>query len=130
MADSTHKVEIVPIKLEPHPNADKLSLVKIHGYTCVVNTNDWAGKDEAAYVCPDSLVDTKRPEFAFLGDRPRITVRRFRGIFSQGLLVPAPEGSQIGDDVAEQLGVTKYEPIIKFNMGDEESPPPGFIPKY
>ena len=39
MAESTHRVEIVPVNLEPHPNADTLSIVRVFdGYTCVVRT--------------------------------------------------------------------------------------------
>ncbi|MEK6878207.1 MAG: RNA ligase family protein [Nanoarchaeota archaeon] len=130
---STHKVEIVPILLEKHPNADALSLVKIYGggYTVVVNTDDWKDKTLGAYLCPDSFVDTKRPEFSFLGDHPRITVRKFRGIYSQGLLVPAPEGSKIGDDVSDLLGVTRYEPEVQItSRGEATKPPEGFRPNY
>lgn len=28
--NSTHVAEVVPVLLEPHPNADALSLVKVH----------------------------------------------------------------------------------------------------
>jgi hypothetical protein len=33
---STHKVEVVRITLESHPNADRLALVHIHGWQVVV----------------------------------------------------------------------------------------------
>jgi RNA ligase (TIGR02306 family) len=48
-----------------------------------------------------------------------------------GLLVPAPEGTQVGDDVADFLGVTHYEPPMSLAMGGEnEKPPPGYRPVY
>jgi hypothetical protein len=51
MAESTHRVEIVPVNLEPHPNADTLSIVRVFdGYTCVVRTADWEGVPFAAYI--------------------------------------------------------------------------------
>ena len=127
---STHKCEVVSVKLEKHPNADNLALTRVYGYTVVVNKNDWQDGQLGAFVVPDSLVDTSKPEFSFLGTHNRITVRRFRGVFSQGLLVPAPVGSKEGDDVAELLGVTRYEPDVKVTQGDSTSPPPGFHPKY
>lgn len=128
---STFTVEVVPIKLEPHPNADTLSIVKVYGYNVIVKTDGWRDGQLAAYVPPDSLVDTSREEFAFLGDHPRVTVRRFRGVYSEGLLVPAPEGTQAGDDVAEHLGVTHYEPPLPGESGDDaERPPAGFRPAY
>jgi len=51
------------------------------------------------------------------------------------LLVPAPEGAKVGDDVAEQLGVTHYEPMVSENSnqksGWEAVPAPsGYRPKY
>lgn len=63
---STHKAEVVPVVLEKHPNADSLSIVKVFGYTVVVNTKQWEGHTKAVYIVPDSLVDASRTEFSFL----------------------------------------------------------------
>lgn len=141
MANSTHKVEVVPVVLQPHPNADSLSVANIYNYSVVVRTEDWVGKTIGAYIPPDNVVVSNRPEFAFLKGHERIKVKKLRGVVSMGLLVPAPEGSKIGDDVAEQLGVTHYEPpqshchtgkglaqgVI---LGDSESAPEGYFPVY
>lgn len=113
---STHKCEVVPVTLMPHPNADSLSIVQVFGYQVCVKTETWQGITLGAYIVPDSLVDAKRPEFAFLEDgkgKPiRIKARRLRGVISYGLLIPAPDGSKEGDDVAEQLGIERYEATI------------------
>jgi len=124
MANSTHRVEVVPIQLEKHPNADTLSVVRVFDhYTAVVRTADWEGKTIGAYIPPDSIVpDT--PEYAFLNGSRRIRARKLRGFQSQGLLMAAPEGSKIGDDVAEIMGIVHYEPAIHFHMGDSEADPP------
>lgn len=128
---STHKVEVVPVTVEPHPNADKLGVVKVFGYTVCVQKEMWKDKTIGAYVPPDSLVDTTRPDFAFLGEHKRIKVKKLRGIISQGLLVPAPEGSKVGDDVMAQLGVTHYEPPEPISTGgDNVVAPSGFRPNY
>ncbi len=137
---STHKTEVVPVVLEKHPDADSLSVVNIYGYQCVVRTSDWAGISKAYYVVPDSCVDVRRPEFAFLAADAnadgiaRVKARRLRGVVSYGLLVPAPEDAVLGDDYAEQLGVARYEPPEpganggqrdRFLLGGEnESEPP------
>ncbi|HEV2172653.1 MAG TPA: RNA ligase family protein [Nitrospira sp.] len=131
MAVNTHKVEIVPVRLEKHPDAETLSLVHVYGWQVVTKTADWlalppvnaeaVAQGESpvwlgAYVQPDSIVDVTRPEFSFLRRSPedgkphRVRVIRLRKALSQGLLLPAPEGAQLGDDVAEQLGVRHYEP--------------------
>ena len=129
----THKVEVVKVKLEPHPNADSLSVVRIYGFTCCVRTEDWKDGDLGAYIQPDSIVDTQRPEFAFLGEHKRIKVKRLRGVISMGLLVKAPEGMEEGEDAAEALGVTHYEPPLQScGTGGEAEPAPRgiFAPKY
>jgi RNA ligase (TIGR02306 family) len=136
MAKSTHKVEVVPVELEPHPNADSLSVVRVFGgFTACVRTVDWKPGMLGAYIPPDSVLDTRRPEFAFLadgkGNTHRIKVKRLRGVVSMGLLIHAPEGARLGDDVAEQLGVTHYEPPAQISTGGENvRPPTGYHPVY
>ena len=130
---STHRVEVVPVVLEPHPNADSLSLVRVFGYTVCVRTADWVGVDRGAYIVPDSVVDTTRPEFQFLDGHSRIRVKRLRGIMSHGLLMPSPMGAQIGEDVAEQLCVTRHEPPLPgekklgYTIGGESAEGPSII---
>jgi RNA ligase (TIGR02306 family) len=135
---STHRAEVVPVAMDPHPNADTLSVVKVWGYEVVVKSSDWAGINKAVYVVPDSVVDVRRPEFAFLaqdakGDMTaRIKARRLRGVVSYGLLVPAPSDANVGEDWSPRLGVTRYEPPepgdggggSKFLIGGEEESPP------
>lgn len=129
MALSTHRVDIVEVALDKHPNADALSIVHIEGYQVVVRTEDWLerftdGVRIGAYVPPDSLVPVWRDEFHFLQTKPdqtqvRVKARKLRGEWSMGLLVPAPAGAKLGDDVAEQLGVEHYEPPLKFGTAGE-----------
>lgn len=148
--NSTHKVEVVPVRLERHPNADRLSVVKVFGYTVCTGTAEWLARPMAdfehagegpyrlgAYVPPDSLCPINRPEFTFLADQDkgdgfaRIKAKKLRGVVSFGLLVPAPPGSKIGDNVADILGVKHYEPPLeeeqgakRFAMGGEVAPGP------
>lgn len=186
MAVETHKVEIVPVVLEKHPDADKLSIVRVYNFQVVVNTEDWQGVTKAAYVQPDSVMpDT--PEYRFLKETGnirkereailalvsekndkgefipvteeerarrlaaleakidkntkylRITVKKLRGVISMGMLLPCPEGAEIGDDVAERLGITHYEEPTeeekqqsRRHQGDDVAPAPPMIyaPKY
>jgi len=131
MTKSTHRVEVVPVHLERHPNADTLSVVRIWGYSVCVRTADWQDGALGAYIVPDSVVDTTRPEFAFLGDHPRIRVKRLRGTLSQGLLIPAPAGAIAGDEVAELLGVHRYEPPENACTGGDNVPAPvAWVPCY
>lgn len=125
-----NKVEVVPIQLEKHPNADSLSVVKVWNYTVVVNTQQWEGKTKAAYIPPDNLVPLGRPEFSFLTSN-HIKVRRFRGILSQGLLVPVPDEFPIGFDATEHFGVKRYESPVDAEIGgDITTGPPDQPSKY
>jgi RNA ligase (TIGR02306 family) len=102
---SKHSTPVFVPDLLPHPNADSLSLVKVPGttYQVVTRTDSWQPGQLAAWIEPDSLVDTRRPEFDFLADRAkytadsepqpgapyaRVTAIRLRGELSYGLLVP------------------------------------------
>tara|TARA_R110000851_G_scaffold6029_5_gene24559 strand:- start:2999 stop:3997 length:999 start_codon:yes stop_codon:yes gene_type:complete len=129
---SEHKVEIVPVTLTKHPNADALSIINIQGYTVCARTEDWQGVYHAAYIEPDYEVPLDNPLFSFL-QKPgktkafeRIRVKKLRGVISQGLLVPAPKGTKIGDNVMEQLGVRRWDPPApKVTQGEDGSAPPG-----
>lgn len=107
---STHSVNVIRIKeVLPHPNADKLEVVNVGEYTCLVPKGSFAAGSLAAYIEPDYVVPDS-PEFAFLAGKRRIGAKRLRGVWSEGLLVRAPEGSQEGDNVMEQMGITRWEP--------------------
>lgn len=128
---STHRVEVVPVKLEPHPDADALSIVRVGLYIVCVRTDDWIGQDRGIYIEPDFVVpDTE--QFAFLEGRRRIKARKLRGVMSQGLLIPAPEGAEIGQDFREELGIERYVPQMKaeIKQGQQQHGPPEPGPKY
>lgn len=120
------KVEVVPVSLEAHPNADTLSLVRVYNnYVVCVRTQDWLDRDRGAYIAPDNVVPD-REEFAFLDGKRRIKAKKLRGIMSQGLLVPVPDSFQIGDDVTDYFDVRRYVPEVdaRLNAGNRGTPPP------
>jgi RNA ligase (TIGR02306 family) len=110
-----------------------------------VRTDDFKPGDRAVYVPIDSIVQTTRPEFAFLAPKSkpngtyRIRAMKLRGIFSMGLLVKTDlsYGFEWGADLSQILGVTKYEePEVihtgtKATSADQAAEPPGLpIPRY
>jgi RNA ligase (TIGR02306 family) len=124
---STHKVEIVRLgPIEKHPNADTLGIVSIWAYTAIIRLGDYAEGDLVAYIEPDYVVP-ETEQFAFLKDR-RIRAKRLRGIWSQGLVIAAPEGAQEGDDVMEALGVVRYEPKVRHAGGSRGAAYDGEVP--
>ena len=134
---STHLIPVVNVVKEKHPNADKLSVVKVDGWTVCIRTADWEGIDKGIYIPPDYVVDTTRAEFAWLnkpGHSPkhRVRVQKLRGVVSQGFLVPAPTDAVIGDNWMEKLGIERYEPEHhgQLTKGQATGGPSFIVPKY
>lgn len=141
MSESSRHAYVIEIEKEKHPDADLLSLVHIDGFTCVINTAQWEGVNKCVYIEPQTCVDVTRPEFSFLKrpDKNRdvevVTVRKFRGIWSQGLLIPITDETPVGTDLWEALGLSHYEPpeeIAGMVSGYTTSAPPNWasLPKF
>jgi len=133
---SQHICPVVEVKLLPHPNADTLSIVSVKGFTVCVRTADWRDGMLGVYIPPESIVPDS-PDFAFLGEHKRIRVKKLRGIHSQGLLIPAPEGSKVGDNLTEAMGIKKWQPVERYWAGggegqvsDNVEGPEHLAPKY
>jgi RNA ligase (TIGR02306 family) len=124
---STHSVKIIEIsEVRPHENADRLCIVPVGGWSCVVGKDQFRPGSRAIYIEPDYVVPLDRPEFAFLrkegSDKVehRLKAIRLRGMVSFGLLIPVPEslaGRATGDNVINDLGVRRYEPPVKSMPG-------------
>jgi len=137
---SKHEVKVIRIEeILPHVNSDNLEITNVWGYQCVIRKGTHKVGDLMAYIEPDYKVNITRNEFRFLDDGKgkewqRITMRRFRGEPSYGLLIPAPEGSVEGDNVMELLGVERYEPQAPkgagMHIGIQAKGPDILVPHY
>lgn len=125
---SDFNVEVVRITaVTAHPNADRLDiLATTAGYPVLDTRGKYAVGDLAVYVPVDAIVPLSNPAFAFLGTKPgqteaRISARRLRGVYSEGLLVSIwtldtmgrlikdyPHFKE-GDNVQEKLGIRKHQ---------------------
>lgn len=126
---SIFKVEIVKINtINPHPNADRLDIATIEGmaYQVITAKGNFEVGDLAFYFPIDSVIpDNYLDKFGIRSYySKKLRAAKLRGIFSEGLLIPvdADFDGNVGDDVTEYFGVTKYEYPIPQNMsGDVES---------
>ena len=111
----------------PHGNADSLVCAKVKGWPVVVCKGEFNEGDLVVFIEIDSIVPAANPYFAFMEKQKyRVWSARFRGEPSQGLVCPLSilgysginwlDQIQEGDDVTEQLGVTKYERPIDASM--------------
>lgn len=111
--------EVVAIDdIIPHDNADSLEIAVIGGYNCITQIGQFKKGDLVAYiqeasVLPDWLIEELGLTGRLSGSKKnRVKAVRLRGVFSQGLLYPARDGWELGQDVSEELGIKKWEPPI------------------
>ena len=150
---ANHQANIVRIEeIAPHSNADALELIIIGGYQVVARKGQFRVGTLGVYIQPDSVIPQTEP-FEFIWGshvgidgkvpekRRRVTVKKFRGEWSEGLLLPlsdfvmfsspydvhrfqdfTEEGRPIheygiGDDVSDLLGITHYDPDSRSSEG-------------
>jgi RNA ligase (TIGR02306 family) len=123
-------VPIVEISnVVPIPNADAIEAVQVGDYLSVVQKGKFSKGDKVAYIPEDSVLpDSLIEEMGLVGrlagsKKNRVKAIKLRGTLSQGLVYPARVGltggdstPQLGENVADALGVTKYEPEIPSHM--------------
>lgn len=137
--------------LRPIPNADAIDVAEIDGWEVVVKKGEFAQGDTCAYFEIDSFLPI-RPEFEFLRkgcykkfedgtEGFRLRTIKLRGQISQGLALPLAGllaadyfdfvgGPQVGDDITDAIGVTKYDPpCAAVISGDARGVFPSFIRK-
>ena len=119
---STFKVDIRQITdVWKHPNADALSIVKVNdlGYQMITRLDDFKVGDLCVYFPVDSIIPTQILRFIGLegklsgAEKNRVKSIKLRQVISQGLVTKLDAFNikkELGDDVTELLGVTKYEP--------------------
>jgi len=130
---STHRTEVYKVEeIFEHPNADRLEIIKLDNYTVCVGKGEFKAGDLVVHIPPDSVVDLNNPLFSFL-KKSHIKTSKLRGIVSDGIVVKAPKGSKIGDNVMDLLNITEYVPSEEKRIslgGAGESPPDLRIPVY
>lgn len=109
--------------VNPHPNADRLELVTVGGWTCVAPIGMFKAGDELLYFEIDSVLPV-HPLFEHLRkscyvkkdwiEGFRLKTIRLRGILSQGLVQPISLLERLGvdrnSDLTESIGVVKWDP--------------------
>lgn len=115
------KAEIVLIdNVETHPNADKLDIVTVKGWKCVVQRGQFRTLDKCLYIPIDSVLPQAIEEMIFgvaskvKLSKSRVKTIKLRGAISQGLVVPLEkmgfQSMSVGADMTDFLGIKKYEP--------------------
>jgi RNA ligase (TIGR02306 family) len=125
-------VRTVLIKnVRPHPNADNLVIIDIMGWQVITHkdTKPQVG-DLRVFIPPDAIIPQELAEkldvVKYLKKGNRVGQVRLRGEFSFGIAATNDWGFEIGEEVSEKLGITKWIPPLAPNSGDQERDHPLF----
>ncbi len=134
-------VRVCTFNRAPHPNADSLFLANPEGtsWQCCARIQDFEDTTVGVYIPIDTMIPPDLAELWGLPDRKpgmpyRLKTRKFRGEVAQGLLLPLKDVqprldhlADVGDDVADELKLTKWVEPEKFvNNAKCYMQPPGF----
>lgn len=125
-------VRCVPIKnVKPHPNADNLLIIEIMGWQVCTHkdTNPQVG-DLRVFIPPDAILPQELAEqldvVKYLKKGNRVGQVKLRQEMSFGIAAPNIWNFGVGQEVSQELGITKYIQPIHPNAGDQEQDHPLF----
>lgn len=137
---SDFKVPVVAIRaIEPIEGADMIELAVVGEYRSVVSKNKHIVGEHIIYipegaVVPDVLIEKMGLTGKLAGGKKnRVKAVRLRGALSQGLILGFEDACVTGaenDNMAEALGIVKYEPQVPASMVGEVFNAVGCTPKY
>lgn len=85
-------------KVENHPNADRLEVLTVSGYTVIGSKGTHKVGDLVFFIREDSQINVDKEKFpwhngieTYLGKRGRVKTIKLRGIFSSGIIIPKDE---------------------------------------
>jgi RNA ligase (TIGR02306 family) len=126
-------------EVAPHPNADRLDIVRVLGYDAIVGRDAYKAGDRCVFIQPDTVLPVDREwaqeSLKYLKGGNRLRAVRLRGEWSMGLVMPTgilgPLGNALAEDdpdgteVSGILGVTKYEPPLPRDLKAKGNLPRG-----
>jgi len=121
---SEFEVKVYKIAIEPHPDqeAHSIELARVGDFLSVVRKGMYQDGQLAAYIpeaalCPQAILETLNLVGGLAGPgQNRVKAIRLRKVLSQGLIYPPKPEWIEGQDVTEELGITKWEPKIPESM--------------
>jgi RNA ligase (TIGR02306 family) len=123
--------------IQPIEGADAIECAQVDGWKVVVKKGEFQAGQLATYLEVDSWVPESVAPFLCRDDKEyngvrgaRLRTIKLRGQISQGLLLPAANDANEGEDVTDALGIQKYEPPVPAQLaGQVRGNFPSFIPK-
>jgi len=119
--------------IEPIVGADQIVRARVMGWDVVVKKAEFAVGDPCVFFEIDSVLPDGPAWAEFMRPRGfRVRTLKLRGVLSQGLALPVAildgEVPEVGVDVRDRLGVTKYDPVLP-DAREIAGPFPPRVPK-
>jgi RNA ligase (TIGR02306 family) len=119
--------------IAPIEGADQIVAARVMGWTVVVKKGEFSPGDRCVFFEIDSVLPDGPAWAEFMRPRGfRVKTLKLRGVLSQGLALPVHilggDVPEVGTDVRDRLGVTKYEPVLP-DAREVAGPFPGEVPK-
>lgn len=117
-------------------NADNIQAYKVDGWWVVGKKGEFNVGDSVVYFEIDSWIPNKLASFLSKGKEPReykgikgekLRTIKLKGQISQGLIMPNTCNAEVGEDLTEQLGIIKWEPVLNINGSIK---PKGYFPSF
>lgn len=109
-------IEIIQ-DIQPHPNADTLSIVSCAGYKAIVKNGLFQKGDKCVFIQPDSCLPDAPWATFYKSKSNRVRAVKLRNFWSMGIVESLEnvglffrDSYKEGEDVSEILGITHYEP--------------------
>ena len=109
----------------PHPQADRLEIIKFGGWQIVAGKGNYVAGQTAVHVPPDAMVPKNLADqwgvTAYLSWRKdavkgRVKAIKLRQAASFGFLAPNDLSAEVGENLADRLGIEKYEEPIRMGL--------------
>lgn len=118
-------VEVSEIStIEEHGNADALEIAVVKGWRCIVQKGKFKPGDKVVYFPVDTVLPVELSDRLGVTkylSKGRLRAAKLRGIISCGLVIDCEDDSwEIGQNVVDHYGVTKWEPPEVHGAGDAE----------
>lgn len=104
------------LEINPYGNADTLEIARVWDYEVIIRKGEYKVGDLVSYLAVETICGGN-PTFSFLGKdafRP-LRAKRLRGVFSQGLIVPAPPGW-----TEENVSVVEFYGLVRAPEKEEK----------